>query len=153
MTVDRQVVPSALSQLGLKLNFFKLIVTDLPRMIEFYVAAFGFEIRNRVVMPGLEEVMLALPAEQFNLVLYHWTDGREIQVGNAHGPVGLITRDVDSAFAHAIAHGAIARRPPFDLPGTRIAFLADPEGHEIELITFSRAAAQQLSRGVPSVPG
>jgi len=131
----------ALADLRFKLNFFKLVVRDADAMTSFYQKAFGFEVRNRIELPGIIEVMLALPGEQFNLVLYQNTDGRDVTIGNGHGPVGFLTRDVDAAYAHALAAGAQPDRPPFDLPSMRIAFVKDPEGHEIEMIQFVRPAA------------
>lgn len=124
-----------------RLNFFKLIVRDIDRMTDFYRATFGFNEVNRITMPGLIEVMLVLPEQAFNLVLYQHTDGRTVEMGSAYGPVGFITRDVDGAYAHAVASGATVDRAPFDLPGMRIAFVFDPEGHQIEMIQIVRPAA------------
>jgi catechol 2,3-dioxygenase-like lactoylglutathione lyase family enzyme len=142
MSTAPQTVSPELSALGFRLNFFKLVVRDIDAMADFYARAFGFEQRGeRIRIPGLEEAMLALPGEQFTLVLYHWTDGREIDIGTGHGPVGFLTSDVDAAYAHALAHGATDMRAPLDLPGMRLAFVRDPEGHEIEMIQFKRPAA------------
>ena len=120
--------------LRFRLGFFKLVVHDLPAMERFYCDTFGFAVSNRVVLPGLEESMLNLPGQPFTLVLFHHTDGRAVTVGNGHGPVGLTTADLDAAAARAIAHGARPLHGPHDLPGARLTFLLDPEGHEIELI-------------------
>ena len=131
----------ALADLRFKLNFFKLIVRDMAAMQDFYTRAFGFEERNRITMPALEEVMLALPGEAFNLVLYRHTDDRELDIGSGYGPVGFLTRDVEAAFAHALANGATAVAPPRELGSMKLAFVKDPEGHEIEMIQFVRPAA------------
>ena len=131
----------ALEGLRFKLNFFKLIVRDMGVMQDFYTKTFGFEERSRFTLPSLEEVMLALPGEQFTLVLYRHTDDREVDIGSGYGPVGFLTRDVDAAFAHALATGATLVAAPRDMPGMRLAFIKDPEGHEIEMIQFVRPAA------------
>ena len=130
-----------LSALKFKFNFFKLIVRDLDAMQKFYADTFGFEERSRFTLPTLEEVMLALPGEQFTLVLYRHTDGRDVEIGNGYGPVGFLTRDVDAAVAHALANGATLVAPPRDMGSMRLAFVKDPEGHEIEMIQFVRPAA------------
>lgn len=130
-----------LAALGFKLTFFKLIVRDLDAMIGFYREAFGFEVQNRIKLPGLEEAMLVLPGQPFNLVLYHHSDGREIEIGTGHGPVGFITRDLDAALAHLLASGATHQQGPLDLPRMRLAFARDPEGHELELIQIVRPSA------------
>jgi lactoylglutathione lyase len=124
---------------GLTLAFFKLVVKDVDAIAAFYQAAFGFGERNRLDLPNVEEAMLTLPGQVFNLVLCRWKDGREIMLGNGYGPVGLVTRDVDAAFARAIANGGTSAREPFVVGKNRIAFVLDPEGHEIELIQFNAA--------------
>lgn len=118
--------------------FVKLVVADLPAALAFYERAFGFVERNRIVLPGMEEVMIGLPDDPFTLVLYHHTDGRALAHGDQHGPLGLSTRDIQAAWDGAIAAGAVAVRPPQELPGMRIAFLDDPEGHTLELIQYVR---------------
>ena len=130
-----------LSALKFKFNFFKLIVRDLDAVQKFYADTFGFEERSRFTLPTLEEVMLALPGEQFTLVLYRHADGREVEIGGGHGPVGFLTRDVDAAFARALANGASEVSGPREMGSMRLAFVKDPEGHEIEMIQFVRPAA------------
>lgn len=130
-----------LAALKFRLNFFKLIVRDIDAMVDFYKTTFGFTETNRITLPGLIEAMLVLPEQTFNLVLYKHTDGREIEIGSGHGPVGFVTRDADAAFARAVAKGATPVREPFSGPGMRIAFVNDPEGHEIEFIQIVRPAA------------
>lgn len=121
-----------------RLNFFKLIVSDLDAAQRFYTDAFGLEQRDRIETEQLEEVMLAMPGERFNLVLYRHKDGRALDIGSAYGPVGFVTRDLDAAHAHLLALGAKPVRAPFAMGSMRIAFVTDPEGHEIELIQIVR---------------
>lgn len=123
--------------------FTKLIVTDMAAMIAFYERAFGFVVSNRLEFPGLEEVLLSVPDDRFSLVLYRHTDGREVSVGTAHGPLGLATRDLDATWEAALAAGATAVQPPRDLPGMRIAFVDDPEGHPLEFIQYQRATPRE----------
>ena len=127
---------------AMTLNFFKLVVRDLPAMLDFYERAFGFTVARKFESSLMEEAILTLPGadSRFSLVLYYWKDGREIIVGNGHGPVGLHTADVDAAFEHAVAQGAIPAVKPFAFPGARIAFVLDPEGHEVELVNMATAA-------------
>jgi lactoylglutathione lyase len=127
----------SVEELGLILGFFKLTVDDLEAMIGFYRAAFGFQERERLDFPHLEEAMLVLPGQQFNLVLCSWKDGRETVMGNGFGPLGLVTRDVEGAYKHALSCGATSERAPVDVGANRISFVLDPEGHQIELIQFN----------------
>lgn len=126
-----------------RILFTKLVVEHLPRALAFYAEAFGFTERNRIVLPGLEEVLIGLPDDPFMLVLYHHTDGRTLVRGDNHGPLGLSTRDIHAAWDRAIAAGATAVRPTEDLPGMRLAFLDDPEGHTIELIQYKREKTRE----------
>lgn len=126
-----------------RILFAKLVVADLPAAIDFYERAFGFAVRNRIALPGMEEVLIGLADDPFTLVLYHHTDGRTLTLGDTHGPLGLSTRDLDAAWDRAIAAGATAVRPPSDLPGMRLAFLDDPEGHTLELIQYKRDTARE----------
>ena len=125
-----------------RMLFVKLIVADLPGMIDFFRRAFGLVHIRSIEMPGLEEAILqrSLDDKGPSLILYHHTDGRDVSVGTAHGPVGLAVEDVDRAFAQALAEGAKPHREPFNVPGMRIAFVLTPEGHELELIRFSQTA-------------
>ena len=131
--------PVKTAGLGMALGFLKLVVDDLETMVTFYSEAFGFAVRDRIDMLEIEEAMLVQPGQTFNLVLLRWKDGRTLTIGNAHGPIGMTTRSVDQTFAHALASGATAERQPYDLGPMRIAFVLDPEGHEIELIEFKPA--------------
>jgi len=71
-----------------------------------------------------------------NLILYQHKDGRKLTLGDAHGPVGFYVRDADAAYAHAIEQGAAPHREPFDAGTMRVAFVLDPEGHEIEMLSM-----------------
>ncbi len=121
-----------------KMIFVKLVVADLDAMVDFYQRAFGMVATRTIEMDDLKEVILQRSADDKgpSLILYFNKDCRSLTVGSAHGPIGLAVEDVDRAFAHAIVQGAAAVREPFDVPGMRVAFVADPEGHEIEMVRF-----------------
>ena len=121
-------------------SFFKINVADLDAAVRFYTETFGFTVTDQINLPTVEERMLTIPGGKFTLVLLRWTDGRAISVGNGFGPVGFMTRDVDAAYAKALANGATASRAPSDLGPMRLAFVLDPEGHEIEMIQYKRPA-------------
>lgn len=129
-----------LERLRFKLNFFKLNTADIERATSFYRETFGLEERTRVDLPTLSEVMLAMPGEQFTLVLLSYKDDRSYEVGTSTGPVGFLTRDVDGAVARVLAHGGTLLHATAELKGMRFAFVADPDGNAIELIQFVRDA-------------
>ena len=122
-----------------RFNFVKIVVSDIEAMESFYVRTFGFEVQNRIELPGLKESMLAQKGG-FTLVLFQHTDGRAIDNGNGWGPLGFIVRDVEAEHAAAIAAGAREVRPPYGTGAMKVSFVSDPEGHEIELLQLSAAA-------------
>lgn len=119
-----------------RMIFTKLIVSDLAAMQDFYLRAFGLVNTETIEMEHLIEAVLRRPGDDrgFSLVLYQHKDGRELVMGNSHGPLGLLVDNVDKTYAHAVAQGAKPHRAPYDLGASRIAFVLDPDGHEIEII-------------------
>ena len=57
-----------------------------------------------------------------------------ITLGNANGPIGFYLKDVDGAYQRAMAAGAVSKTAPRSAAGARVAIVADPEGHDIELL-------------------
>ena len=121
-------------------GFVKLVVRELEPMLDFYGRVLGLVAVQTIDTPEMTEKILRKPGQEAGagLILYRHKDGREITLGNAYGPVGFYVRDVDAAFAHAVAQGATPERPPWDAGGLRVAFVLDPEGREIELVSVKR---------------
>lgn len=121
-----------------KLGFMKFVVADLPAMLDFYGRALGLVVAQTIEADHFVEKILRRPGETsgFSLILFHYKDGRTVTVGNGHGPLGLYVRDVDAAYAHAIAQGARPQTEPYDTAAMRVAFVQDPEGRELELISM-----------------
>ncbi|THD61634.1 VOC family protein [Phenylobacterium sp.] len=123
-----------------RFGFVKFVVRDLEAMRGFYERAFGLAVSQTIDLPDLTELVMRRPGEEtgFSLILYWNKDGRETAVGTAHGPLGLFVRDVDAAFAHAVNQGAAPHREPWDSGDMRVAFVLDPEGRVLELISMIR---------------
>lgn len=117
----------------LNLSFVKFNVTDQSSMQAFYMKAFGLTVQKTIDNPQLTEIILTDP-KGLDLALVHYKDGRKITLGNAEGPIGFYLQDVDAAYRSAMAAGGISRSAPRGIPGARVATVADPEGHEIELL-------------------
>jgi lactoylglutathione lyase len=117
----------------LSLSFVKFNVSDLPAMQSFYEKAFGMTQQKRIDTPGFTEVILTDP-KGLDLALVFYKDGRKIALGSANGPIGFYLKDVDSVYQRAMAAGAASRSAPRTAGGARVALVADPEGHEIELL-------------------
>ena len=125
---------------SVRLGFIKFVVHDLQAMRGFYERALGLVVAQTIELPDAVELIMRRPGEEngFSLILYWNRDGREVAVGSAHGPLGLYVRDVDAAFAHAVQEGAAPHREPWDTDAMRVAFVLDPEGRELELISMRR---------------
>jgi predicted enzyme related to lactoylglutathione lyase len=123
-----------------RFGFVKFVVQDLVAMRSFYERAFGLAVSQTIDLPDITELVMRRPGEDtgFSLILYWNKDGRETAVGTVHGPLGLFVRDVDAAYAHAVKEGAAAHREPWDTGAMRVAFVLDPEGRELELISMIR---------------
>jgi predicted enzyme related to lactoylglutathione lyase len=127
MAQDRPQVP----------GFVKFNVADQDRMVTFYEKAFGATVQKVAVdSPMVKEIILNNP-KGMDLGLVHYKDGRNIAIGSAEGPIGFYFKDakgVDDAYASAMAAGATSKSKPGGGGGLHVAMVADPEGHEIELL-------------------
>jgi predicted enzyme related to lactoylglutathione lyase len=116
-------------------SFLKFTVSNLPAMQSFYEKAFGMTQQKRLDNPGSTEVILTSPGPQgADLALVFYKDGRKIALGTANGPIGFYLQDVDAAYARAMAAGGTSKSAPRAGPGAKVAVVADPEGHDIELL-------------------
>ena len=129
-----QAAPSA------RFGFVKFVVRDLEAMRSFYERAFGLAVSQTIDQPDFMELILRRPGEDagFSLILFWYRKTPDIAVGTAYGPLGLFVRDVEAAYAHATKEGATPHRPPYVSGDMRVAFVLDPEGRELELISMIR---------------
>ena len=123
-------------QTSLRLSFFKLNTANMDAALEFYRNAFGFSVIMTFDERDFLEHILALPEQESgpNLLLVQYKDGRDVTPGPGHGPVGFNTSDINAVFDRAISNGAKCLIPIFETGGVKVAILADPDGHEIELV-------------------
>jgi predicted enzyme related to lactoylglutathione lyase len=124
-------VPTAPAQMAL--NFVKWNVNDLPVMQAFYEKAFGFKVKKNLDFPTLTEVVMT-SGNGLDLALVKYKDGRVTQLGTSGGPIGFYLKDVSGAYQRAMAAGGKSQREPRPGAALQVAFVLDPEGHEIELL-------------------
>lgn len=124
-------VPPAPAQMAL--NFVKWNVNDLASMQAFYEKAFGFKVKKNLDFPTLTEVVMT-SGNGLDLALVKYKDGRVTQLGTSGGPIGFYLKDVAGAYQRALAAGAKSQRAPRPEAPLQVAFVLDPEGHEIELL-------------------
>lgn len=129
---------------SVRLGFMKFVVADLEAMADFYSRAFGLVVAQTIDLPDIRELVLRRAGDEtgFSLILY-WNKaaalGDSVEIGSGHGPLGLYVRDVDAAYNWAVAQGAQPHRPPWNSGTMRVAFVLDPEGRELELISMLRS--------------
>ena len=118
--------------------FTKLVVADLARLERFYCDALGMQVRARLDIAekgwDLEELILVVGRSQTLLNLIHYRDRPAPAPGEV--VVGLSVDDLDATIAAAVAGGGSVAVEPVEIPEhkLRLAYVADPEGHLLELL-------------------
>lgn len=121
--------------------FTKLHVADLAAMERFYCGCLGFTVTARIdVSEGswnLEELVLAVPGGPTQLNLIHYRDRPVPPAGEA--VIGLTVADLDAAITAMVAAGGKVTVEPTAIPdhNLRLAYVADPEGHTLELLQYA----------------
>lgn len=118
-----------------------LRVTDLPRSIAFYTDVLGMTLLRQKDYPDGQFTLAFLgygpESEQTVIELtYNWgVDNYEL--GTAYGHIAIEVDDVQAAVDAMRAKGAkILREPgPMKHGSTVLAFLEDPDGYRIELLS------------------
>lgn len=138
MPTPQKAPPTPQTAPNVKLSFFKLNVPDMDAALEFYGKVFGFSIVQTFDEDAFLEHILALPGQEAgpNLLLVAYKDGRDVSVGPGHGPVGLVTDDIEALCAKAVEAGADTIVPIFDMGPVKVGIVLDPWGHELELLQF-----------------
>ncbi len=118
----------------------KLRVADLDRAIAFYSEVFGYALRKRKPGPeGSLLAFLALPGEETELQLAHYPELPAFEVPPYLMHLALRVSDLEPLLERAVAAGAVVKSGPYELPsGSRVAFLRDLDGYELELIQKPR---------------
>ncbi len=118
-----------------------LRVGDLNRSIEFYTQVLGMKLLRQKDYPQGEFTLAFLgygpEAEHPALELtYNW--GKDsYELGTGFGHIAINVADVYQAVETAKAQGArvIREAGPMNAGQTIVAFLTDPDGYEIELLS------------------
>lgn len=124
---------------GARLSFFKLHVTDIGAALAFWRDAFGFAETMSFDEPDFVEHGIALPGQEGgpSLMLVAFKDGRDVTPGPGHGPAGFEVDDIEAGRARAIGAGAKPLGEIFEVGPVKVAMLASPDGHEIELVQLT----------------
>jgi catechol 2,3-dioxygenase-like lactoylglutathione lyase family enzyme len=118
--------------------FTKIIVTDLTAMERFYCDVLGLGVVARIDVNergwNLAELVLSVGGGTTQLNLVQYRDRPAPPLGEA--VVGLSVADMDAVIAAAVAGGGSLVTDPVEIPdhGLKICYIADPEGHLLELL-------------------
>ncbi|MCP1471671.1 catechol 2,3-dioxygenase-like lactoylglutathione lyase family enzyme [Sphingobium sp. OAS761] len=122
--------------------FTKIIVADVKAMERFYCDTLGLTVAARIDINergwDLEEVVLSVGGGATQLNLLQYRDRPAPPLGEA--VVGLNVDDMDATIAAARAGGGALVTEPVEIPdhGIKICYVADPEGHLLELLQVIR---------------
>jgi lactoylglutathione lyase len=120
-------------------DYVVLVVTDLERSLRFYTGVLGLPFGHR------SGPFAQLDTGATRIALFERDAMADtLGIGPLRAPdpdapgfeLGFKVEDVDAAYADITAAGATAVTPPTDRPwGQRTAYVRDPDGHLVELVT------------------
>ena len=129
----------------MRLDGFGIFVDDMPKMIRFYRDVLGFEIKEaedavNVYLIKDETLFMLYERKNFEKMTnrkYEYLKGL-----NGHFEIALYVdtfEEVDAEYEKAISKGAVSVLEPETEPwGQRTCYIADPEGHLIEIGSFNK---------------
>jgi lactoylglutathione lyase len=121
-------------------------VTDLDKSLDFYTNVLGMQLLRKNDYPEgrftLAFVSFGPESEQAALELTHNWDTNEYDLGNAYGHIAIEVDDVYKACDAIKARGGDVVREAGPMKnsnsGTILAFVKDPDGYMIELLSPDR---------------
>ena len=130
----------SLGTMNSRFTYTGIRVRDIERAIRFYTEGLGMELRGRRKMPrtGGENVDLATPGSDRVLEL-NWYPRkgpvRQYRQGDELDHMAFTVESMGKAIEHLVQHGARLAMEPFFEGGSWVAFMADPDGIWIELLS------------------
>lgn len=119
-----------------------LRVVDLERSIAFYEKALGMRLLRRKDYESGRFTLAFLgygeEKDEAVIELTHNWDREAYQLGDAFGHLAIGVDDLEASYQHCLDAGAAPKVAPKVFgSGTRLAFVKDPDGYDIELIELS----------------
>ena len=118
-----------------------LRVTDLEKSLRFYLEGLGFQLVSRDDYPDGKFTLafLLAPGDTEGgpmIELTHNWETSQYQRGDAYGHVAYRVKSIEAVQTRLKKHGYDLSWGPGETPSgkTRMAFIDDPDGYEIELL-------------------
>lgn len=115
----------------------RLKVRDMDRAIAFYTTQLGFSLRDRKTSPrGSQLVFLAHPSSPTELELAHLPWDPDFQLNEDIFHLAFQVEDMHATLDRMRAAGVkVTEEPSGRSAGGFMAFIEDPDGYEIELLS------------------
>jgi len=135
----------------MKLLHTMIRVVDLERSIQFYEQALDLKLLRRKDYESGRFTLAFLgyhdESEGTVIELTHNWDRKEYQLGDAFGHLAFGVENLEDAYQKCLDCGAAAKVAPKVFgSGTRLAFVKDPDGYDVELIELSSKFGGQSVR-------
>ena len=117
---------------------------DLDAAIAFY-GLLGMKLSEKRELTKNQATLAFIAPADGNFAIelvYNWGKDKAYGGGERFGHFAFVVDDVDETYRRLVAAGAKALRAPSLLQGvgpSKIAFIADPDGNQIELIQHNAA--------------
>jgi lactoylglutathione lyase len=131
----------------------RLKVRDLERSIAFYSKHFHMVCRDRKTSPrGSQLAFMTMPGSPTELELAYLPWDPEFQLPEDIFHLAFRVEDMSAAIAHLREAGVKITEEPSDRrDGGDMAFIEDPDGYEIELLSFAPGAFEALQAKLAAV--
>lgn len=116
-----------------ELRGFVVRVRDLEKALHLYRDGLGLEVSHAA---SASVVQLRIPGSAWiELALSDQLPKVETPTDRRQSPESIVfnVEDVEAAMQRLVDHGATIVNQPFQIPGVRIAYLADADGHVLGL--------------------
>jgi len=126
--------------MGMKFTYTGIRVRDLKRPIEFYTRTMGMKkVQRGKMRAGGIFVQLRSKGSEQTLELNYYPPGKKFYEEYAEGSeldhLAFWCKDVRRSYEKILANGASSAIQPWDESGYTLAFVRDPDGVWIELIS------------------